>query len=174
MTKTELRLTAEKYGMEFIRENVTQEGVGVWCVSAELIPELDAVVDADKMPVVGTRSYTGDSYLYRIYCPKEWIDLWGWRSGARKKYTDCQRSDGDCSVCAKRKDGTDCHGEIITKLELCRRHAGLTQKELSDAAGVNERQLRRVELGESEAKNLTAENLLALADALGVDPHELI
>lgn len=52
--------------------------------------------------------------------------------------------------------------------------AGITQKQLADASGVNVRQIQRVEIGESDAGNLTARNLLAIADALGVDPHDLI
>ena len=55
-----------------------------------------------------------------------------------------------------------------------RKRAGLTQQELAKAAGVNIRQIQRVELREAAAGNLTAKNLLALADALGVDPHDLI
>lgn len=45
---------------------------------------------------------------------------------------------------------------------------------LADLSGVNIRQIRRVEIGESKAENLTAKNLLALADVLGIDPHELV
>ena len=52
-----------------------------------------------------------------------------------------------------------------TRLTYERVKAGLKQ---------NIRQIQRVELGESEAGNLTAKNLLALADVLGIDPHELI
>lgn len=59
-------------------------------------------------------------------------------------------------------------------LREARLKAGLTQQQLSDASGVNARQIRRVEIRESEAGNLTAKNLLAIADALGVDPHKLI
>lgn len=61
-----------------------------------------------------------------------------------------------------------------TKLAYHRIKAGLTQKQLSAAAGINIRQIQRVELGEADAGNLTARNLLALADALGVPPEELI
>lgn len=61
-----------------------------------------------------------------------------------------------------------------TWLSYYRVQAGLTQKQLSEASGVNVRQIQRVELGESDAGNLTARNLLALADVLGVDPRELI
>lgn len=59
-------------------------------------------------------------------------------------------------------------------LQEARLAAGLTQKQLAEASGVNVRQIQRVELGEAEAGNLTARNLLALADALGVDARELI
>ena len=59
-------------------------------------------------------------------------------------------------------------------LREAREAAGLTQKQLAEASGVNPRQIRRVEIGEAEAGNLTAKNLLARADALGVDPHDLI
>ena len=38
----------------------------------------------------------------------------------------------------------------------------------------NIRQIQRVELGEAEAGNLTAKNLIAIADALGVDVRELL
>jgi transcriptional regulator with XRE-family HTH domain len=52
--------------------------------------------------------------------------------------------------------------------------AGLTQAELSKQSDVNIRQIQRVELGEAEAGNLTAKNIIALADALGVDVRSLI
>lgn len=64
--------------------------------------------------------------------------------------------------------------ETVNSLRAARISAGLTQHQLAAASGVNVRQIQRVENGESEAGNLTARNLLAIADALGVDPHELI
>lgn len=59
-------------------------------------------------------------------------------------------------------------------LKRARTEAGLTQQELADRSGVNIRQIRRVELGTSEAGNMSARNLLAIADILGVDPRDLI
>lgn len=50
----------------------------------------------------------------------------------------------------------------------------MEQKELASISGVNLRQIQRVELGEAEAGNLTAKNLIVIADALGVDPRDLI
>lgn len=92
----------------------------------------------------------------------------------RRKYNDCQREDGDCTVCSLVNYGRDCHNRPITKLEWSRRMAELTQSELAQKSGVNIRQIQRVELGEAEAGNLTARNLLSIADALGVDARELL
>ena len=92
----------------------------------------------------------------------------------RKKYADCQRADGNCTVCSLVNYGRDCHNRPITKLEWSRRMAGMTQADLAEASGVNIRQIQRVELGEAEAGNLTAKNLIAIADALDVDIRRLI
>lgn len=59
-------------------------------------------------------------------------------------------------------------------LRAARIASGLSQQQLADLSGVNVRQIQRVELGESEAGNLTAKNLLSIADALVVDPRDLI
>lgn len=92
----------------------------------------------------------------------------------RKKYADCQRTDGDCTACSLVNYGRDCHNRPITKMEWSRRMAGMTQAQLAEASGVNIRQIQRVELGEAEAGNLTAKNLIAIADALHVDIRRLI
>ena len=92
----------------------------------------------------------------------------------RRKYNDCQRADGDCTVCSLVNYGRDCHNRTITKLEWSRRMAGLTQTELAEKSGVNSRQIQRVEIGEAEAGNLTAKNIIALADALEVDVRRLV
>lgn len=63
---------------------------------------------------------------------------------------------------------TDC------PLKEARQKAGMTQKELADASGVNARQIQRIENGESEIGNVTLANAAALADALGVDVRELL
>ena len=92
----------------------------------------------------------------------------------RKKYADCQRVDGDCTACSLVNYGRDCRNRPITKLEWSRRMAGMTQAELAEASSVNIRQIQRVELGEAEAGNLTAKNLISIADALHVDIRRLI
>lgn len=92
----------------------------------------------------------------------------------RKKYADCQRADGDCPLCSLVNYGRDCHNRPITKLEWSRRMAGMTQAELAEKSRVNIRQIQRVELGEAEAGNLTAKNLIAIADALDMDVRRLV
>ena len=92
----------------------------------------------------------------------------------RKKYADCKRDDGDCTLCSLVNYGRDCRNRPITKLEWSRRMAGMTQAQLAEKSGVYIRQIQRVELGEAEAGNLTAKNLLSIADALGVDARDLI
>ena len=92
----------------------------------------------------------------------------------RRKYNDCQREDGDCTVCSMVNYGRDCHNRPITKLEWSRRMANMTQAELAKKSGVNIRQIQRVELGESDAGNLTAKNLIAIAEVLSVPPKAII
>lgn len=92
----------------------------------------------------------------------------------RRKYGDCQRQDGNCTACALVNYGRDCHNRPISKLEWARLAARISQQQLAAASGVNVRQIQRVEYGEGEAGNLTARNLLAIADTLGIDPHSLI
>lgn len=92
----------------------------------------------------------------------------------RRKYKDCLRTDGNCTRCDMVVDGRDCHRRPITKLEWARLAAGMAQKELAEKSGVQARYIQNVELGQSEAGNLTARNLLALARALGVEPESLI
>lgn len=92
----------------------------------------------------------------------------------RRKYRDCQRPDGNCTLCPLVNYGRDCRNRPISKLEWARLAAGLGQKELAEKSGVNARYIQNVELGTSEAGNMTARNLLALAKALGVEPENLI
>ena len=92
----------------------------------------------------------------------------------RKKYADCQLEDGDCTLCSLVNYGRDCRNRPITKLEWSRRMAGMTQAQLAEKSGVYIRQIQRVELGEAEAGNLTAKNLMSSADALCVDARDLI
>lgn len=52
--------------------------------------------------------------------------------------------------------------------------AGISQTELARRSGINLRQVQKIVSGEYKAGNVTAKNLLRIADILGVDPRELI
>ena len=92
----------------------------------------------------------------------------------RRKYGDCQRADGDCTACPLVSYAQDCHNKPITKLEWQRRMAQMSIKELAEKSGVNMRLIQNVELGSSDAGNMAARNLIALADALDVDAKVLL
>ena len=92
----------------------------------------------------------------------------------RRKYGDCQRADGDCTACSLVSYGRDCRGKAITNLEWQRRMAKMSIKELSEESGVNVRLIQNVELGTGEAGNMAAKNLIAIADAIGVDVRDLL
>ena len=92
----------------------------------------------------------------------------------RRKYGDCQRADGDCTACSLVSYGRDCRNKPITKLEWQRRMAQMSIKELAEKSGVNMRLIQNVELGSSDAGNMAARNLIALADALDVDAKVLL
>lgn len=92
----------------------------------------------------------------------------------RRRYGDCERIDGNCSACSLVNYGRDCHNRPITKLAWARMAAEMDQPTLASKSGVDIRMIQRIESGEKDAGNLTARNLLALAEALGVEPRELI
>ena len=52
--------------------------------------------------------------------------------------------------------------------------AQMSIKELAEKSGVNVRLIQNVELGTSEAGNMAARNLIALAGALDVDAKMLL
>lgn len=92
----------------------------------------------------------------------------------RRRYGDCQRGDGNCAACPLVNYGRDCHNRPVTPLAWARMSNDMDQPTLAAKSGVNLRTIQKVENGEADSGNLTARNLLALADALGVDPHDLI
>lgn len=86
MKKAELKAIAERYGMGIIREEITSKGVGLYLVTEEDIPELDALAnippfDAGPGTVIATKEYSpcDSPHTYRVYCPTSWLDLWGWK-----------------------------------------------------------------------------------------------
>ena len=69
------------------------------------------------------------------------------------------------------RKGTSSGGSKLAALRVAR---GLGQKELAERSGVNIRQIQFYESGERDIKNASLKNALAIADALGVHPRELI
>lgn len=61
----------------------------------------------------------------------------------------------------------------MTVKEL-RAAAGLTQAQLAEAAGINVRQIQKIECGEINVLNITLGNAAKLAAALGVKVEDLL
>ena len=64
--------------------------------------------------------------------------------------------------------------EFEPRLKQRRINAGLTQKQLAEAAGVNIRQIQKIEAGEIQMGNVTLQNAARLAAALGVEIKDLL
>ena len=91
-----------------------------------------------------------------------------------KRYDDCIRTDGLCGACSMSSRGLDCHSNKINSVLHQRSLAGMTQSALSDAAGINIRQIQKYESGEYDTGNMTLKNAVALAKALGCEPGDLL
>ena len=61
-----------------------------------------------------------------------------------------------------------------TKLVKIRKEKGLSQSQLAERSGVHPKAISKLERGERPLSNLRLSTALALADALQVDPHQLI
>lgn len=64
--------------------------------------------------------------------------------------------------------------DSVTTVRAARKASGLTQQQLADAVGVNVSQIQKLESGEIKPGNMSAKNLISIADVLGVDPRDLI
>lgn len=67
--------------------------------------------------------------------------------------------------------GKPCSAPSVASLRL---GLGMTQKELAAKVGVNVRWIQKLEYGETLVENVTGIKLLKLAEALEVDPHDLV
>lgn len=84
MKKAELKAIADRYEMDIIRQEITGLGIGLYLVTEKDIPELDTL--ANKTPfekfegIMVTKEYSpcDNTHTYRVYCPANWFDLWGW------------------------------------------------------------------------------------------------
>lgn len=85
MKKAELKAIADRYEMGIIREKITGAGVGLYLTTEKDILELDPL--ANKTPfekfegIMVTKEYSpcDNTRTYRVYCPANWFDLWGWK-----------------------------------------------------------------------------------------------
>ena len=84
MKKADLKEIADRYGMGIIRQEITGLWVGLYLTTEKDIPELDTL--ANKTPfekfegIMVTKEYSpcDNTRTYRVYCPANWFDLWGW------------------------------------------------------------------------------------------------
>lgn len=92
------------------------------------------------------------------------------------RYPDCQMGErSDCSACSLSSYGRDCRNNPANPIAYLRTQHGMTQRQLADAAGMNIRQVQKLESGETLVENTTVKNALAIAAALGVsDLRELL
>lgn len=51
---------------------------------------------------------------------------------------------------------------------------GLSQQQLANASNLNIRQIQKIESGEADTANIALSNAIALADALGMSPRDLL
>ena len=61
-----------------------------------------------------------------------------------------------------------------TWLTYYRIKAGITQRQLTEKSDINIRLVQKYESGEYDLSNMTAKSLLAISDALEIDPHCLV
>lgn len=59
-------------------------------------------------------------------------------------------------------------------IKMYRKKQGLTQTDLANLAGLNIRQIQKIENGESKTENITLKTMQAIAQALNVKIDDLI
>lgn len=92
----------------------------------------------------------------------------------RRRYGDCQRNDGNCTLCSLVSCGRDCHGQNIGKFAWMRMASELSQPALAEKSGVDIRKIQRLEAGDIAPGNLSLRVAVALSDALEVDVRDLL
>lgn len=59
-------------------------------------------------------------------------------------------------------------------IKAARNKLGLSQLQLANAIGIGVRYIQKVENGEASPGDMSAKLLIALADCLEIDPHDLV
>lgn len=90
------------------------------------------------------------------------------QSGLHRKSVD-----GKSDLSVIRGERKSMGSKYDTAIAFNRNAIGMTQKQLAEASGLTIRQIQKYESGEYKVENMTAKNMLAIADALGVDPRIL-
>lgn len=63
---------------------------------------------------------------------------------------------------------------MINRVKTYRKKQGLTQTDLANRAGLNIRQIQKIENGEVQTENVTLKTMQAIAQALNVKIDDLI
>lgn len=63
---------------------------------------------------------------------------------------------------------------MINHIKTYRKKQGLTQKDLANCAGLNIRQIQKIENGEEKTENITLKTMQAIAQAFNVKIDDLI
>lgn len=73
--------------------------------------------------------------------------------------------------------GTEGHTVMNTAKRILKERrttAGIAQAQLAEKAGMNIRQIQKIEKGEIQLENITLKNAIGLANALGITPEQLL
>lgn len=84
MTQNEVKQYKEKYNMDVLQDQITNEFLGFFCDTDNEIPELDKLADnnfasarfnsLESYPCIVVRELFCNVYRYKIICPSNWFD----------------------------------------------------------------------------------------------------
>lgn len=93
-----------------------------------------------------------------------------------KTSSEQEEQRGIMTAMVKKEPTTITHKENreYSKVLEIRKAAGLTQQALAEKAGVNFRWIQKLESKEIDVNNITLKNAIAISDALGIEPRDLL
>lgn len=79
MTKREAMAIQKKYGMEIIRNPITDQAWAIYLESPAPIQELDDLATQDLLSCAMVADYSAQEIktTYKLACPAAWFNLWG-------------------------------------------------------------------------------------------------